>query len=525
MKAKHIIALLLAAIMLLAATAACTGTSDDPGGGATTPGGGTTTPGGDSDPNPNNGTDSDPSPGLTGGAPIDKWAPEDMGGRNIVIGWNSDMLEGKNFAITHSPAPDPAVDSPYYIAMWDNFKRIEEKYNVVVTNVVLNFGDMLPQLALAKMAGEEFCDIIWFNSQFIVPAIANDLVYDISEIAPADADYNNAQRYLINPGSILGKNVFMSTNDPLYNADIIIVNQDIITSIGAQDPVDLYKNGQWTWDNFFDIARSATRDTNNSGAINQWGLSGWIPWIANAAIASNGSNLSDYTTLKVNYNSSPVLEAMQFLQDLLLADRVIRCPEIDGAFDIWDWGNTFDAFGQGNVAMGVSRFWAIPATEDDWAWPFQYSVVPFPTGPSNTIDGPTYFIEFSASDFIIPTTAKTPEQVYKVFEEMQYWWDDDLEFAHAKTLDYLTTLVHTFDDAYRIIEASERYAIDLIPFISGGGVGDILWPLLIERETPAQVVAANEQVLQDTLDRALGPIDTDAYLDEQRRLEEALNDG
>ena len=98
---------------------------------------------------------------------------------------------------------------------------------------------------------------------------------------------------------------------------------------------------------------------------------------------------------------------------------------------------------------------------------------------------------------------------------MQYWWDGDLEFAHGKDIDMLAVTVHNISDAYRIIEASDRYAVDLIPFVSGGGIGDVLWPLLIERQTPAQLVTANEQVFQDTLDRALGSIDTDAYLEAQ----------
>jgi len=496
MKAKKILALLLVASMVFMIVAC----ASDPAG-TTTP---TPAPSESPTPAPADPDDDDDDDQPVASTDVrDKWDPIDMG---ITIVRGANFEQGSDFS--DMEAPDPAVDTAIAFARYDNFRRVEEKYNIRVETVILNFGDILPQLALAKMSGDDFVDLVWFNSQFVTQSVANDLVYDIPSIAPPDASYVTDEIYLHSPGPVLGKNVFLAENRAMFNADYLIINQDIINQVGAPNPVDLYNEGRWTWDAFREIAQMATRDTNNSGEINQWGISGWFPWFSAAIVASNGAKLSDMSTMKVNFNSAPVLEAFQFIQDIAVEDRTFFMPESDGMFEIWDWGATMDAFKGGNIAMAATRFWNDQG--QDYAW--TTSVVPMPTGPSNAIDGPTYFIEIV--EWVLSATSKNPTWVYMILEECQYWHDGDIEFAWSAEEDMIMECVQTIDDVWRVFDASKRYALDIMPWVQGGGLdGGVLWGLLNERETPAQIVTANEQVFQDTLDNALGAVDVQDYLD------------
>ena len=496
MKAKKIIALILAAMMVFAIVACGNdGPANTPPPAASTP-----APAGTTDPTDPDDPDEDawihdPNDVTT------KWAPIDMG-ITIIMGANYE--QGGN--LSDMEAPDPAVDSAIAFARYDNFRRLEEKYNIRTEGVVLNFGDILPQLALAVMAGDDYCDLIWFNSQFATQSAANNLVYDIPTICPPDASYVTDEIFLFSPGPVLGKNIFLAENRPFFNADYLIINQDIINQAGAPNPVDLYKEGKWTWDAFREVAQMTTRDTNNSGEINQWGISGWFPWFGSAIIASNGAKLSDMSTMTVNYNSAPVLEALQFLQDIAVEDRSFFMPESDGQFSIWDWGATMDAFKGGNIAMASTRFWNDQGQNYEWTT----SAVPMPLGPSSVPNGPTYFIEIA--EWVLSATSKHPTWVYMVLEEMMYWHDGDLEFAHSADEDMIVECVQTMDDVWRVFDASARYTLDMMAWIEAVP-GSILWGLLNERETPAQIVTANEQVFQDTLNNALGAVDVQGYLD------------
>ena len=497
MKAKKVLALLLAVVMMFMIVACGNNDTTPPPAAETPPPADTGTPA-EPDPEPDDTWISDPGDVTT------KWEPIDMG-ITIVMGANFEI--GSD--ISDMEPPDPAEANAIAFARYDNFRRLEEKYNVRVEAIQMDFGDILPQLVLAKMAGDDFVDLLWFDSQLIVQSVANDLVYDIHAIAPADASYLTDEIYVFSPTEVLGKHPFLGQNRAPHNADYLIINQDIINQVGAPNPVDLYNEGKWTWDAFREIALMATRDTNNSGEINQWGISGWFPWFAGAVVASNGAQLTDMATMTANVNSAPVLEAFQFFQDLVLEDRSFFMPESDGMFEIWDWGATMDAFKQGNIAMACTRFW----NDQGRDYPWNTSALPMPTGPSNRIDGPTYFI--SLSEFVMPATSKYPTWVYMIFEEMQYWHEGDIEFAWSSEEDMIAECVQHVDDVFRVIEASSRYASDLHPWINGSGLsGSILWGLINERETPAQLVAANEQVFQDEIENALGAIDVSDYLDD-----------
>ena len=498
MKAKKVTALILAAVMVLMVAACGNGEPDETAPVETPPATETQTP-----TDPDDVDEPDDTPAHDPDDVRFKWDPIDMG---ITIVRGANFEQGSDFS--DMEPPDPAEDTAIAFARYENFRRLEAKYNVRVETVTLNFGDILPQLALAKMAGDDFCDLIWFNTQFITQSVANDLVYDIPSIAPPDASYVTDEIFLFSPGPVLGKDVFLAENRPFFNADYLIINQDIINQVGAPNPVDLYNEGRWTWEAFREVALMATRDTNNSGEINQWGISGWFPWFAGAIVASNGATLSDMNTLTVNFNSAPVLEAFQFIQDIAVEDRTFFMPESDGMFEIWDWGATMDAFKGGNIAMAATRFWNDQG--QDYAW--TTSVVPMPTGPSNRIDGPTYFIEMA--EWVLSATSRHPTWVYMIIEETQYWHMGDLEFAHSSDEDMITECVQTMDDVNRVFAASKRYTLDIMPWIQGGGLdGSVLWGLLNERETPAQIVTANEQVFQDTLNNSLGAINVQDYLD------------
>ncbi|WP_054739783.1 hypothetical protein [Cellulosilyticum ruminicola] len=48
----------------------------------------------------------------------------------------------------------------------------------------------------------------------------------------------------------------MAERNEQVNACFLGVNEDIISGLGIEDPVELYEKGQWTWDKFLEIAKA-----------------------------------------------------------------------------------------------------------------------------------------------------------------------------------------------------------------------------------------------------------------------------
>ena len=89
---------------------------------------------------------------------------------------------------------------------------------------------------------------------------------------------------------------------------LMFVNKSILDKEGIPMP-----EKQWTWEDFYDICREVTEDTDGNGVEDQFGVVGYT-W--REAFESNGVNLFDRKGTKCSFTGKRVGEALAFLEKL-----------------------------------------------------------------------------------------------------------------------------------------------------------------------------------------------------------------
>lgn len=149
---------------------------------------------------------------------------------------------------------------------------------------------------------------------------------------------------------------------------LIVYDKNNIEEIGAEDPYELYLNGNWNWNTFRDIATqwSATSTEENQ----RYGFNGWY---AVQFVNQTGKTMVSLTDdgKFVNNTADPDIErAESFIYNLAKDGLVL---------DTWK-GSAKDAFNTGVLFYSMGE-WAFtgnsgPGEEDNWG------VVPIPSDPN-----------------------------------------------------------------------------------------------------------------------------------------------
>lgn len=419
-----------------------------------------------------------------------KYAAKDFGGKTFTFAYNWDAMPSSG-----DPEPDPATATLEDLAKYENLKRVEEKYNCKINYINVPYEEIVEKLTTSVMAGDPFADGVMLDAQQILGLAVNKQILSLDEIDLPEADVFNAHEVMLPGGEILGKQYALQERNEEISACFLGVNLDIINNLGLENPVELYEKGEWTWDKFLEIAKATTKDTDGDSVIDQYGLSGVPVLIAKQLVASNDGYLTDDINKKEGLSDAKTMEAFEFFSKLYNVDKVAYL------FDNtpFDWNGNLEFFKEGKSAMFYLQTWMLPS--GDSALHYNYTVVPFPSGPSNTT-GATYMM--ATGGVCIPRGTENPADVLMIFEEMNAWYGDDYSIKADASIEWLQTLYQTEEDIENAIEFSKTKKIDITDGITEYPLGDVIGALLEEGQTVAQAVEANKQIAQDSIDAALG---------------------
>jgi multiple sugar transport system substrate-binding protein len=148
---------------------------------------------------------------------------------------------------------------------------------------------------------------------------------------------------------------------------VVYLNTDLFAAAGVELPAD-----EWTWDDFRDIAKQLTVDTDGDGNVDQWGTSivnGVWSW-GSFVITNGGQVLNDDRT-ECLLNSPEALEALNVYYGYLTADAVSvppgTLPQTPGSFD---------QFNSGITAMQMAGPWFRPGLVENK--PFNWTLRLYP---------------------------------------------------------------------------------------------------------------------------------------------------
>lgn len=359
--------------------------------------------------------------------------PVDLGGRVIKVAAWWDL----------KPAGTTAGEK----ARLEKIAEVEKKYNCKFEFVNVPFEEYMNKFTTSVLAGEPFADIVQMEYKSALPAIIKGQLLPISEFTTDKSNINN-KGDLITKSPSIGGGEYAFDNPGTIGLGLHY-NRDLFKKLGLPDLQELYNKGEWNWEKLLEIAKQATKDTDNDGKTDVWGYSGWAIDAIKHFTAANGGKLVDDENSKEMLSDSRTIEAVEFVNRLYNVDKVVRVKT--GNRTNWEESNTFK---DGNVAMFTAAEWQLKDLT------FEVGVVPIPNGPQGS-PKQTYANTAQASKFI-PKGVKDPAAVYQAYEETfdippteEYPGQDYLEsiYTNQEDIDMIRehiagTGVITIDEAY-----------------------------------------------------------------------------
>jgi hypothetical protein len=206
-----------------------------------------------------------------------------MHGRDIRFLYGIQFLQSE----TGDPAPDPETEENYEITrrIWNTMRQLEYTYNVTFSSPVMARREILPTLTSTVQAGDPIADFVFLEGSWVFTALMGGLLMEAAVYAASTSDLWAENRFLM-PAVVFDDQVWsFHTARPRHERTGLGVNLDILYARGAENPVDLYEQGLWTWDAFREIMYLSTRDGD--------GIIGDAATIITHLIASNDGVMVD----------------------------------------------------------------------------------------------------------------------------------------------------------------------------------------------------------------------------------------
>lgn len=346
--------------------------------------------------------------------------------RIIKIGsWWTKFYDSSHNAVEDDPEYTGALSAQM---QFDVVSKIEEKYNVEFYWENLTFNGVRESINTSVLAGSPDCDVYLVNLSFGIPAAINGLATDLRDVLPADSDLFNDQKvatfldlgdgkaHLLKP--VRAEFVLEATYPLGFNVQML-------KNHNLEDPRELYKRGEWTWDKFIEYGKALTKDTNGDGMIDQYGYAGYVYDTFEQLLLSNGATIATGKTETLT--SAATGEVIQMFHDIYNVYNIAFPHDPESA--------TTDVsrfqYREGNIGFWPSAAW-IAGSKADYDFTgangvtleFDTAYVQWPVGYSGNKE--TNRGKVSAGEYyLIPAGVDNPELIYNVMYDLWNWYEGD----------------------------------------------------------------------------------------------------
>ena len=149
-------------------------------------------------------------------------------------------------------------------------------------------------------------------------------------------------------------------------------NKDIFDEAGVAypDPANPY-----TWDEFLEVCKQLTKDTDGDGEVDQWGTANALQWAFDSFVYTNGGHFlnEDYTKVVID-GQEEFIEAFQYFADLTCKHGVTPSVEQDTAL------GGYQRWLDGQIGFYACGTWDVGAFMDKNTFPYEWGLCAWPTG-------------------------------------------------------------------------------------------------------------------------------------------------
>lgn len=402
------------------------------------------------------------------------------------------------------PEPEPIVYPDLggrtikFAAWWDDFppnpdtfegqekiervKQAEQNYNVTIEWDIYSWGDMNQTFINSVLDGQPFADLTRFQYDWAMPAALNGQLQKFGDLW--DPTYHT----VLQPAPLLLNEEYGFTGFDPTDASGVFFNRTLIEELGLKSPHEYLKEDNWTWETFTELARAATRDTDNDGVNDTWGLSGWAHDFSMFAVASNDARLVYTAEGKEGLSDPNTIAAYEWIRQLHFDDKVWYA--VNHANDYQERGT----FSEGNILFEAAWLWQQGSMGD-----VDLGFVPFPKGPNAS---GYWSANDAANVWFIPAGVKDADIVLRILEDIERAPDDGSEeYPGQNALE--ARFNHQEDiDAVRMVNTPDRMVIHMIRAFENTGwpLYDLTHHLIVEAKPTATVMEEFRQQAQAAID-------------------------
>lgn len=312
--------------------------------------------------------------------------PEDLNGYEFVIVdfGASRWYPGSSYPDVDTESFDPTKEEHVLKDMI--IKDVEETFNCHIVIQAESPDGIVENAQPAIMAGDKYADVIGTTQQKCGPLIVANLLLDLNEVDSIDlsADYWNQS--VIDFATLAGKTYGVGGGfaPDLGNSGVVFYNARIWEELDLPDPLELLENDEWTWANFLEYCKLATRDGDGDGQISsgadRYGLVGPVGGIEERMIGAMGENFikkNDDGSLSLGLASDEAAEKLDFIYDFFQKENVVSF--VEPRADFLDYFAAGDALFMiyGNTGSDKLRemeddFGVLPMPKWDASQPYYY---------------------------------------------------------------------------------------------------------------------------------------------------------
>ena len=274
----------------------------------------------------------------------------------------------------------------------------------------------------------------------------------------------------------------------------VFFNKRLLKEAGI-DPetiYDLQKESKWTWETFEEMLKKTTRDLDNDGAFDTYGMANLSTEFCYLAAMSNGTSYIGKDSNGKYFNNIGNDKTLEALSSAARMKQAYEKPQPEGAN--WDW--MYAAFINGEVAFQVDqqyRVGNIADMQDDWGF------VCFPLGPNG--DG-KYATLAQDNIYVIPACydKERAEKIAKAFDLYTTevpGYDDDSSWKE----DYYSRFrdERAVDETLQLMRDNPKPRFDTM-IIGINQVGEVIWNVYGGGQTPQEAYEATKNHYQGLID-------------------------
>lgn len=362
-------------------------------------------------------------------------------------------MEGYEFTIASAFLLDEPVLSEVTAAeaIFEEVRhKVEEDYNCKIT--ILPISNTVEAVRTKILAQDKIADIIDVEGDNLLPMARAGYIVPLEGVEGLNLSDSRWIQGYTEFTEFNGKHYGTNFMRPVEARVGMIYNRDLLEKYGiTEDPQELMKKGEWTFDKFREMCKATTRDTDGDGTNDSYGCYIDIPATFGVSmIAANGGSLvkSENGVAKENFNDPKALTALNLVYDLVNTDKtVVHNADMDGMSGEKE---SMARFVAGEFAFYYCETWHMNQLLKPTAGDLDYGLLSLPKGPDAT--GYVSPSE-NARNFCITSTNKDVDKTVIILNALaryteEYgegadWWHYDLEMDYFQEGDAASVEVYT----------------------------------------------------------------------------------